>query len=666
MKNLFLGITMSIGTLLAFLPATAIAKGNSLEGILSIEVEDYEDHAQLKYWLKDKQGKRTEILLEKKPNWLKTGQKLRIHGNPQGNKFAVEEESISLLLSNETTTTSTTTTSTSSLTNAVSGNRTILVAEVNFAINPMVRFTSSEIYDLVFNQSSQFFQENSYGAVSFSGDALEPITIDIDTSTCNTNLLADEADKIFRQRGYEPNGYDHVMYLIPTHKSCTWGGQANVNGPRSWISIVDLATINHELGHNFGLKHAHKKDCGTVTTDGASCTVYTYGDKLSGMSNTSTAKHFNGFHKEQLGWLPGRTATLTSSGVVALSALEVEDTFAPKVLKIHKGVDTNGNNIWYYIEYRQAQGFNSSLETWDPVYLTGVRLREGIDNQHDSSNLLDPTPNSASSSNDDWDDITIAPGQTYQDSINNLAISVISSDSSQVLVDVHYGISSSQCSKQAASFELLSNSSVSAEPSDDVNFSYRIVNNDSQDCTATSFDLTNNFSSGLNGNFDLSQLNLSPGQSQTVNLSVTVSSTAQDGNYSVHSSVSRLDNNQSQSLSSTISVSSATGSNSAPVAVNDDIIIESKSSVIIAVLNNDYDPDSDDLTISATGQGAKGRVTLNTNNTLTYTPAKSFKSTDSFSYSISDGVLTTSATVYLSLQSSGGGGNGGGKGKNNK
>ena len=667
MKNLFLGISMSIGTLLTFLPATVVAKGNPLEGILSIEMEDYEDRAQLKFWLKDKQGKRTEILLENKPNWLKTGQKLRVHGNLQGKKFAVEDESISLLQTNEPTTT-TSTTSTSNVTNAVSGNRTILVAEVNFAINPMVRFSSSEIYDLVFNQSSSFFQENSYGSVSFTGDVLEPITIDIDTSTCNTNLLADEADKIFRQRGYEPNDYDHIMYVMPTHKSCTWSGKGNLNGPRTWLSTFQLSTVNHELGHNLGLYHAHRKDCESVTTDGATCTVTEYGDTLSGMSNTSTAKHFNGFHKEQLGWLQGRTTTLTSSGMVTLSALEVEDTFAPKVLKIHKGADANGNNKWYYIEYRQAQGFDSSLATRDPVYVTGVRVREGIDNQVDSSNLLDPTPNSASSSRDDWNDITIAPGQTYQDSMNNITISVVSSDSSQVVVDVNYGANPELCSKQATSFELLSNSSVSAEAGDNINFDYRVINNDGQGCAATSFDLTTNISSGLSGNFDLTQLSLSPGQSQTVNLSITVSSTAQDGNYSVNSSVARLDNNQSQSISATISVSSATSSNSAPVAVSDDVIIASKSSIIIAVLDNDYDLDSDNLSISATGQGAKGRVTLNDDSTLTYTPAKNFKSSDSFSYSISDGALTSSATVSISLQSSGGdnGSNGGGKGKNNK
>ena len=61
--------------------------------------------------------------------------------------------------------------------------------------------------------------------------------------------------------------------------------------------------------------------------------------------------------------------------------------------------------------------------------------------------------------------------------------------------------------------------------------------------------------------------------------------------------------------------------------------------------------------------GAKGRVSLKADGTLTYTPAKRFKNSDSFSYTISDGIDNASATVSITLQDSGGGG---GKGKPKK
>lgn len=640
-------------------------QSNSIDGTLSIEVEDYAGHSQLKYWIKDHQGKRTEILLEKQPHWLKTGQKLRVHGYPQGKKFAVEEQSISLLQSSETSSSTTTTSSTSS---TISGVRSVLVAEVNFAVNPIVRYSTAEIDDLVLNQASQFLQETSYNMVSLTGEVAEPITIDVDVASCNTSALSDLADEEFRQRGYEPNSYDHVMYVIPTHPKCTWSGKGNVGGPRSWIKRFQAGTVNHELGHNLGLYHSNKKDCGSVTT-GGSCTVSEYGDYLSAMSGTSTAKHFNGFHKEQLGWLDSKLAILTDSGSVTLSALETSETSAPKVLKIAKGVDGSGNNEWYYIEYRQAQGFDSSLATEAPSYLDGVRLREGTDNQPNSSNLLDPTPNSTSY---DWDDISLAPGQSY--SQDDITISVLASDASQVVLDVQFGEGTTplpaQCNTQTAIFEALSSSNISAEAGDQVTFNYRLTNNDSQECASTVFNMANTLSNGLSGDFDITEFSLNPGQIQTVSLTVAVPATAQDGNYNVSSSAVRSDDGQSVSQSASINVTSTESNNSAPIAVDDLVIITSKTSVTIDVLVNDYDLDSDNLVITATTQGNKGTVTLNSDDTLTYAPAKSFKSTDSFSYTISDGTLSHTASVSISLQSSGGsddgGTGGGGKGKGGK
>ena len=147
MNHFLMGIFMSASLLLTLFSANA-AETNAIEGTLSIEVEDYADHAQLRYWLKDKQGKRTEVLLEKQPSWLKTGQTLRVHGNPQGKKFVVENESISLLQTNESTSELSADISPSSVMDSVTGTKTILAAEVNFAVNPIVKFTTADIHDI--------------------------------------------------------------------------------------------------------------------------------------------------------------------------------------------------------------------------------------------------------------------------------------------------------------------------------------------------------------------------------------------------------------------------------------------------------------------------------------------------------------------------------------
>lgn len=113
---------------------------------------------------------------------------------------------------------------------------------------------------------------------------------------------------------------------------------------------------------------------------------------------------------------------------------------------------------------------------------------------------------------------------------------------------------------------------------------------------------------------------------------------------------------------------SASTTNQAPVARDDSAVLTTGTSIRIAVLANDSDPDGDDLQIVGLTQGAKGSVTLNADGTLTYAPTRSLKSTDSFSYTLSDGELTATATVTVSLDKSGdtGTGNGSGSGRGKK
>ncbi|MBY4678275.1 Ig-like domain-containing protein [Marinobacterium arenosum] len=116
----------------------------------------------------------------------------------------------------------------------------------------------------------------------------------------------------------------------------------------------------------------------------------------------------------------------------------------------------------------------------------------------------------------------------------------------------------------------------------------------------------------------------------------------------------------SASANVTVNVTGSTSGNSAPVAVNDSVSLSSETAVTIPVLSNDYDPDGDALKVTSVTQGAKGSVRINSNGTVTYTPARSFKDSDSFSYTIFDGAKYDTATVYIGLQGGSSGGNGNG------
>jgi hypothetical protein len=76
--------------------------------------------------------------------------------------------------------------------------------------------------------------------------------------------------------------------------------------------------------------------------------------------------------------------------------------------------------------------------------------------------------------------------------------------------------------------------------------------------------------------------------------------------------------------------------NDPPVAAADQATT-SGSSVTIALLANDSDPDGDALTVVKVFPARGGSVTLSANGTITYKPLRGFSGTDRFTYQVADG-----------------------------
>jgi len=92
--------------------------------------------------------------------------------------------------------------------------------------------------------------------------------------------------------------------------------------------------------------------------------------------------------------------------------------------------------------------------------------------------------------------------------------------------------------------------------------------------------------------------------------------------------------------------------NDAPVAVDDTITVVEDTTTTIDVLANDIDIDGDTLTI-VTASALNGTVTINADSTLSYTPNGNYHGTDTISYTISDGALSSSATVSVTVTNDG-------------
>jgi len=77
--------------------------------------------------------------------------------------------------------------------------------------------------------------------------------------------------------------------------------------------------------------------------------------------------------------------------------------------------------------------------------------------------------------------------------------------------------------------------------------------------------------------------------------------------------------------------------NDTPVANDDTATTDEDTKVTIDVLANDSDADEDTLVVASVTQGTNGTVSINADDTVTYTPDADYNGGDSFTYTVSDG-----------------------------
>lgn len=99
----------------------------------------------------------------------------------------------------------------------------------------------------------------------------------------------------------------------------------------------------------------------------------------------------------------------------------------------------------------------------------------------------------------------------------------------------------------------------------------------------------------------------------------------------------------------TVTVTVAARPNRAPSAVADVATTPAGVPVTIAVLANDSDPDGQTVTLQSFTQPAAGGAVTRSVSSLTFTPAAGFAGAASFGYTISDGSLTASTTVTVTV-----------------
>jgi len=548
-----------VALLISLFPGAVLGQSKnqkvSMEGVLEVLHEDRPQGSRYHYFLKSA-GARVKLKLPDDGHAghshnqdHQTGDRVRVRGEKIGETLALDAGSSGIETLSQV------------LPNTIGAQKT-LVLLVNFQDNATEPYTTAYAEDVVFNTTSNFHFENSYGQTWLTGDVRGWFTLPMSGATCDFNAVYFAARQAATNAGINLANYNRFIYAFPQTNSCGWWGLGTVGGNPShaWINgSLQLRVVGHETGHNLGLFHSHALECGAVTI-GTGCTSVEYGDTIDIMG-TSTG-HYNAYQKEWLGWLgygaSPPIATADVGGAYSIDNYELPGS-NPKAVKVLKSTNPNtGYKDWYYVEHRQAVGFDASLASYTNA-MSGVVIHSGSESSPDSSYLLDMTPATAS-----WYDPALGVGQSFYDADAGVTISVLSADNTGASVSITYGAPPCVPADPTVS---LSAAGQPVHAGDTVAYSLTIRNNDFA-CGASSFNLQSAVPNGWTANL-ASSVSVNSGASATLSLRVTSAVTAADGSYNIDATAARSnDATSTDTASTTYQVSSSAPGNSLNLSVS--------------------------------------------------------------------------------------------------
>jgi len=499
--------------------ATSIIQHSSIQAfdgeIDVLIIDDFDEHAHEgihEYYLRDSRGFGTKLnmsgVAKETLEHLRTGDKIKIRGkkNPRqeievenlqilAEAPTVMEESVEYYEDEE------------GEISIVTNERKAITLLINFA-DRNTSMTVSKATGILYTNTwnvDRWYRASTWNQIGFIPDTDKNGTADVfgpfniasrsDSGTCSYYTWAQEAETLATQAGIDLSLYQHRIFIIPPHSSCSWSGVANLGCGtfcRSWNKDNTSERVwLHELGHNLGMHHASTdpENDGVLNSE--------YGDSSDPMGRGST--FFNSAHDVKSGWstvFPEKLVDVTGGGSYTIAPMTVDPRTSqhPQILRIRKGT----TNEYYFISFRKAESKDSVISS---AFTNGASIHRATISRGTKTALI----TTLSSTNTTW-----------SDSANGITVTQMerASDGSSVTVHIDY---EAVCSPNQPTVTLTPTSQSSATGGT-FTFDVTVLNNDST-CTGTTF--TPSLSgTGVSGSFTPTQSTIIPGNSTKFTLSL--------------------------------------------------------------------------------------------------------------------------------------------------
>ena len=315
--------------------------------------------------------------------------------------------------------------------------------------------TPDRCRDLLFDSDASvnaFIQEASYGKAWLTGDVFGPYVVPANTPTYQDNSSCLLFDDVVAAAGADIDfgRYDVILILYPRTRInngepidiCGFQGYAGTELAKTedgewpfdviWINgYLDLHIVAHELGHIFGLGHAHGYRPGAGQGPNREISrFFSCGDPYNVMGYNSAPGyagpgHYGARDKYNMRWFDeSNVLEITEFGTyrVTISPLEIStDALQTVILPRSMGAA-------YYLEFRRPIGFDKALQN-----LNGLMIQWGATNRMASGTRRVYTQRHP-------DAFALPVGHTFYDDFANVQVTPLSLNESGIVLEIMYGL----------------------------------------------------------------------------------------------------------------------------------------------------------------------------------------------------------------------------------